>query len=100
VPLFRERLLALGFREFAVQEVAIDVGVRVPAWLLRGSVADFGMIFWEIFTPEKKRKLYASEVRNGKGDWAVMLPAGGPQTVHAAPALAERYDPSRPVGMF
>jgi hypothetical protein len=100
VPYFLERLAALGFVESSVRGVEIEVGVRVPAWLLRGEQADFGMIFWEVFTDAKKRKLFASEVRNERGDWAVMLPAGAPQKVHAAPALAESYDPSRPVGMF
>ena len=99
VPPFLERLSALGFVESAIQGVEIEVGVRVPAWLLRGTVADFGMVFWEVFTPTRRRKLFASEVRNAKGDWAVMLPVGAAERVHAASSLAERYDPSRPVGM-
>jgi hypothetical protein len=100
LSLFRERLSALGFCELTVDAVEIEVGVRVPAWIVRGRVADFGMVFWEVFTPSKKRKLFASEIRNAKGDWDVMLPAGATQKVYAAPSLAESYDPSRPLGMF
>jgi hypothetical protein len=99
-PLFRERLVACGFVPTVVGAVAVEVGIRVPAWLLRPPHADFGTVFWEIFTPEKRRKLFGSEVRNAKGDWAIQVPPGSPETVWVDLARAERYDASRPVGMF
>jgi hypothetical protein len=98
--LFARRLSVCGFRERRVGEVDIEVGVRVPAWFLSGTTADFGMVFWEIFTHRSKRKLFASEVRNAKGDWEIQLGPASPQPVFVNLDLAERYDASRPVGMY
>ena len=33
-----------------VSERPEAIGTRVPAWVVRQHVADFGTIFWEIFT--------------------------------------------------
>lgn len=98
--LFRERLVACGFAPSVVAAVRIEVGVRVPAWLLRPPVADFGTVFWEVFTPAKRRKLFGSEVRNRKGDWEIQLSPGSEETIWVNDALAESYDASRPVGMW
>ena len=97
---FLSRLRLLGFAETTVDRVEIEVGERVPAWVVRDDIADFGMVFWEVFTPAKKLKLFASEVHNAKGDWDVMIRAGAKENVFAAIRFLERYDPSRPVGMF
>jgi len=99
-PVFRERLVSCGFVPTVVGAVEIEVGVRVPAWLLRPPLADFGTVFWEIFTPAKRRKLFGSVVRNRKGDWELQIPPGSEQTIWVNDALAERYDASRPVGMW
>ena len=99
-PLFRERLSACGFVPSAVAGVEIEVGVRVPAWLLRPPRIDFGTVFWELFTETKRRKLFGSEVRNAKGDWEIQIPPGSPERIWVDPGHAERYDASRPVGMF
>ena len=99
-PLLRERLAAHGFVPSLVADVAIEVGVRLPAWLLRPPRIDFGTVFWELFTETKRRKLFGSEVRNAKGDWEIQIPPGSPETVWVDPGRAERYDVSRPVGMF
>ncbi len=99
-PLFRARLAALGFVETTVGGVEIEVGVRVPAWLLGPGVADFGIVFWEIFTDRARRKLFGSEVRNAKGDWEIQLPPSSPRTIWAGLGLAETYDASRPIGMY
>ena len=100
VPLFLERLGALGFVPLPVGEIDVPVGVRVPAWLVRGEVADFGTVFWEVFHDRLKRKLFGSEVRNAKGDWEIVLPAAAREPVFAGLVHAESYDASRPVGMF
>jgi hypothetical protein len=99
-PLFLERLSALGFTETTVSEVRIEVGVRVPAWLLGLRVVDFGTVFWEVFTDRVRRKLFGSEVRNAKGDWEVQLPPSSRRRLWAGLHLAESYDPSRPIGMY
>lgn len=100
LDLFRERLTALGFWATTVGAVDIDVGTRVPAWVLRPPFADFGTVFWEVFTEKKKRKLFGSVVRNKKGDWEIQLNPQSPETIHANLALAEAYDASRPVGIY
>lgn len=101
---FRERLAALGFLETVVGAIEIPVGVRVPAWLLRGTVADFGMVFWEVFTERAKRKLFGSQVRLSSGphagDWEIQLYPNSRETIFANPSLAESYDASRPIGVY
>jgi hypothetical protein len=100
LDLFRERLAANGFRLLGVGEIQIQVGERLPAWILRGNVADFGTVFWEVFTPLAKRKLFGSEVRNRKGDWEIQLYPASKEKVWANPALVETYDASRPIGIY
>jgi hypothetical protein len=100
VSVFAERLAALGFAPTTVKEIDISVGTRVPAWLFRPPVADFGTVFWEVFTPRAKRKLFGSEVRNAKGDWEIQLYPTHVDTLFANPALAETYDASRPIGIY
>jgi len=99
-PLFLARLAALGFVETTVSAVEIEVGVRVPSWLLRPGVADFGTVFWELFTDRARRKLFGSEVRDAKGDWEIQVPPSSGRRIWAAFHLAEPYDTSRPVGMY
>lgn len=99
-PLFLSRLSALGFTETTVGAVEIEVGIRIPAWLLRPGLADFGTVFWEVFTDRARRKLYGSEVRNAKGDWEIQIPPSSALRIRAGLHLAESYDASRPVGMF
>lgn len=100
VETFLERLEANGFRLLGVGEIAIEIGQRVPAWVVRGHVADFGTVFWEVFTPRAKRKLFGSEVRNKKGDWEIQLYPTSHEKVRANPDLVESYDASRPIGIY
>ena len=101
---FRERLSALGFAEMTVGEIDIPVGTRVPAWLVRPPVADFGIVFWEVFTERAKRKLFGSQVRlttgPHAGDWEIQLYPTHTEKVWANLALAETYDASRPIGIW
>jgi hypothetical protein len=97
---FRQRLLDLGFQPSTVGAIDIEVGVRVPAWLFRPPVADFGTVFWEVFTPRAKRRLFGSEVRNPKGDWEIQLYPTSQEVLNANLALAETYDASRPIGIY
>lgn len=99
-PLFLARLEVLGFVETTVSAVEIEVGVRVPSWLLRPGVADYGTVFWELFTDRARRKLFGSEVRDAKGDWEIQIPPSSTLRIWAGLHLAEAYDASRPVGMF
>ena len=100
VAVFRDRLVSLGFQETTVGKIEIEVGTRVPAWLVRGAVADFGTVFWEVFTPRAKRKLFGSDLRSRKGDWEVQLYPTHTETLYAALSNPEIYDASRPIGLY
>ncbi len=90
---FRKRLGANGFRTMTVREAPIEAGERLPAFCVRGDVADFGYVRWEIFTPRSRRKLFASERRNPENDeWAVQINLGSPEKVWADPGRKERHD--------
>ncbi len=71
---FAGRLLNAGFIETPVGQVEVEFDERVAAFLLRDSKAYFGWVFNERFTEKKSRKLFGSEIRNGKGDWAIQIP--------------------------
>ena len=98
--LFRARLEEVGFRLTTVDAVEIEIGVRVPAWYLKKPFADFGTIFWEIFTPRTRRKLFGSEVRNDKGDWDIQLYPTSKEMLFVNRDQAESYDASRPIGVY
>ncbi len=71
--LFRDELRSAGYRETPVEDVDIRPGERVPAFYLHNGCAHFGWIFWEVFSPDRRRKIFGSVSKNAKGDWAIML---------------------------
>lgn len=95
-PAFLARLAAHGFAEMRVRDVEIEVDERVPAFLVEPGTATFGYVFWEKFTDTKKRKLFGSALRDGKGDWAVILGVGAPVALWVQAGWKERIDPDRP----
>ncbi|HET9796116.1 MAG TPA: hypothetical protein VFS34_16830 [Thermoanaerobaculia bacterium] len=90
---FVGRLQANGFRPTTVREAPIEAGERIPAFCVRGGVAEFGWLRWEIFTPRSRRKLFASERRlAGNDEWAVQINLGSTERVWADPARKERHE--------
>lgn len=73
---FIEALTTFGYQRTTVRDVDVAAGQRAPAFVIVGTVAYFGWVFWEKFTQRTMRKLFGSVVRNAKGDWAVQIPAG------------------------
>jgi len=71
--LFLRLLETEGFAGIQVQDVPIEPGERVPAFYVDAGCAHFGWVFWEVFSPDRKRKLFGSQAKNDKGDWAIML---------------------------
>lgn len=71
--IFIDELVKNDFLPKRVKEIDIEVGYRLPAFLIKDGFAYFGWVFWEIFTPKKKRKLFGSVVKNQKGDWAIQI---------------------------
>lgn len=91
---FRDELLFEGFRETSVEEVDILPGERVPAFYLANGCAHFGWIFWEVFSPDRRRKIFGSVSKNVKGDWAIMLARKA--VVYSCPGRKEPMDVDRP----
>jgi hypothetical protein len=79
-----------------VNEIEIDPGERVPAFFVDRSVAHFGWIFWEVFFPGRKRKIFGSAARDEKGDWAIVLGRGNREVVYANALLKESMDLEHP----
>jgi hypothetical protein len=71
--LFRKMLAFEGYVLMRVQDIPVEAGERVPAFMIVEGEAHFGWVFWEAFSPGRKRKLFGSQAKNNKGDWAVML---------------------------
>jgi hypothetical protein len=78
---FTTRLIASGYEIRTVKEIDISPGERVPGFIIRGSTAYFGWVFWEKFTPRQIRKLWGSVVRNEKGDWAIQIPPANAEPI-------------------
>ncbi len=96
-PLFTEMLESEGYIPTAVEDIQVEVGERVPAFTIEKGTAHFGWIFWEVFTPDRKRKVFGSEVKNDKGDWAIMLARRA--SVYACPNRKQLMDAERPSSM-
>lgn len=86
-----------GYRPTTVADVDVGVGERVPAFVIDGTTAWFGWIFWEKFTETKARKLWGSVIRNAKGDWALQIPPTKPTPVYANPAGKIDMDADTPI---
>lgn len=97
VETFIACLAERGYRPTTVADVDVQVGERVPAFIIDGTTAWFGWIFWEKFTDTKARKLWGSVVRNAKGDWAIQIPPTKPTTVYANPAGRIDMDADTPI---
>ncbi len=94
---FRDLLVSEGFIETRIEDIPIQPGERVPAFYVAGCTAHFGWVFWELFSPERKRKLFGSQVKNQKGDWAILL--GRDARVHACISRMEPMDVEHPSGI-
>lgn len=94
--LFLQALALEGFAASRVRDVELELGEKAPAFLVRNSVAEFGWVFWEKYTAERRRKLFGSVVHDAKGDWAVQLGAGSQQLVYVHAGARSAVDPDRP----
>ncbi len=90
--LFISRLRLYKYSPLTVSQIEVQPGWRVPAFLIEGKTAIFGYVFWEEFSEEKKRKLWASVVRNEKGDWKYILPAHSESVIFANPDKKQEAD--------
>jgi hypothetical protein len=94
--LFEEALKLEGFEPVRVRDARVEMGEKVPAFLVNEGSADFGWVFWEKFSEGRARKLFGSTVRNAKGDWEIQLGEGSPRLVHVCLAAKAAVDPEHP----
>ncbi len=71
--LFISRLRLYKYTPMSLSQIDIPVGWRAPGFLIDGETAIFGYVFWEVFSDRHRRKIWASVVRNEKGDWKYIL---------------------------
>jgi hypothetical protein len=95
-PLFLEILVERGYRPVTVAEVPVDPGERIPAFLVVGTTALFGWVFWEQFTSWKIRKLWGSVIKNARGDWDVQIPEARATVIYANTSLKLEMDIDHP----
>ena len=56
---FIEQLKKLNYLPKELKSIKIEVGYRIPGFLIKESKAYFGHVFWEVFS-EKRKKTYDS----------------------------------------
>lgn len=95
---FLEALKRHGYRSMLVQQVEVQPGERIPAFVIDNNTAYFGWVFWEKFSQLRLRKLFGSVVRNAKGDWAIQISEKRMTVIHANPALRMEMDIDNPSG--
>ena len=92
--LFLRLLESEGYVEIQIDDIPVQPGERVPAFCIDGGKAHFGWVFWELFSPDRKRKLFGSQDKNEKGDWSIMLARS--TRVYACLSRKESMDVDRP----
>ncbi len=92
--LFLKLLESEGYSCIPVQDVPVSPGERVPAFHIQDGCAHFGWVFWEVFSADRKRKLFGSQAKNAKGDWAIILARTA--RVHVCIRRKEQMDTDRP----
>jgi hypothetical protein len=94
--LFLRALADEGYTSQGIRDAPVELGERVPAFLVRDGVADFGWVFWEKFREGRARKLFGSVHRNAKGDWEIQLGAASSERVFVCLADKTPVDSDRP----
>ena len=85
-----------GYRLLRVRDVDVPRGVRLPAFYVAAGTAHFGHVFKEKFHEGESRTLFGSVVRNGRGDWEVILTRRSRETVWVKLDQPVPFDEDRP----
>ena len=93
---FLETLKERGYVSTLVRDVLVEPGERVPGFVIEGTTAYFGWVFWEKFSQLRMRKLFGSIVRKGNGDWAIQIPEKRLTTIYAKASLRSEMDIENP----
>jgi hypothetical protein len=95
---FEEVLRRSGYRAARLRELEVSRGVRFPAFFLREGVATFGHVFREKFSEAEDRMLFGSVIRDGRGDWSVMLTRRSTEILWVDLTRGTPFDEDRPSG--
>ncbi len=79
---FIKQLKKLNYLPTELKSTKIEVGYRIPGFLIKDSKAYFGHLFWEVFSEKRKRKIWGSVMRNNKGDWKIILSGNSTKVVY------------------
>ncbi len=90
--LFIEQLNACGYKLIPLKSIDPGIGYRIPGFYLMDGKAYFGYLFWEVFSPTRKRKIWGSVKRNKRGDWAVILPGNSTKMIYLNPSIRQEVD--------
>jgi hypothetical protein len=93
---FEEILRRCGYRPARLRELEVPRGVRLSAFYLKEGMATFGHVFREKFSDVEDRVLFGSVVRDGRGDWSVMLTRRSTETLWVDPSSGTPFDEDRP----
>jgi len=80
------------FLPIPLKNTKLEIGVRYPGFYIENSVAYFGHLFWEVFSENRKRKIWGSIIRNQKGDWKYILPGNSSKIVYINLTKAQAID--------
>lgn len=95
---FEDVLRSEGYAPARLNTLTVPRGVRYPAFILREGLAYFGHVFREKFTESEDRLLFGSVVRDGRGDWAVLLTRRSSEVVWVNLGEGSPFDDERPSG--
>jgi hypothetical protein len=93
---FEEALRKSGYRPARLRELEVPRGVRIPAFYLKEGVATFGHVFREKFSEIEDRVIFGSVIRDGRGDWSVMLTRRSTEILWVDPSRGTPFDEDRP----
>ena len=93
---FAEVLRRKGYTAVRIRDLRLRPGIRHPAWVLRDGEAFFGYVFLEKFEEGSYRPLFGSVVRDGRGDWRVLLTRSSRERVFVKAEEALPFDEDRP----
>ena len=79
---FIGQLKKLNYLPKELKSINVEVGYRIPGFLIKESKAYFGHVFWEVFSEKRKRKIWGSVIRNKKGDWKIILPGSSSTIIY------------------
>jgi len=89
---FRSCLLRRGFEYLPLKEIEVEIGERLPGFWIDKTTAYFGYLFWEVFSENRKRKIWGSVIRDEKGDWKHIFPGKSSKLLYVNRSIRQKVD--------